>query len=83
MLWHRDEAIKEAARNNNIEQFVPDRCAESCQPIDIQSSKDACNANFKKQDVGTKPDYDSSRHELCSDIRYLSYCALYGRDMTC
>ena len=34
--YHRDCEIKQLCSNNNVElMYIPDRCTESCQPLDV------------------------------------------------
>ena len=54
--YHRDNEIKQLCTNNHIElMYIPDRCTDSCQPLDMGifgPVKMQCNAEFKKHAAG-------------------------------
>ena len=54
--YHRDNEIKQLCSDNHIElMYIPDRCTDSCQPLDVGMFgpvKMQCNAEFKKHAAG-------------------------------
>ena len=54
--YHRDNENKQLCSNNHIELlYIPDRCTDSCQPLDVGifgPVKMQCNAEFKKHAAG-------------------------------